>query len=221
MDDFKPQQQTPPQKPDEPQGFTGSNPDNVPETYVTPEGTPTTLGEAHAEPQAQTVVASKKSGAKKWLLGGVAVLLLAALSALAYWQWAEAQNARDEVASLRTTLEAAEKKAQEDTEKDEDDSAPTTAPLRDTDLVKAEVDSFLASTQNNSYVYSANNVKIEDTFAIVKAVIPSSDANPKTIVLEKSKENWVVVYSIVGPVPAADKDKLTAEFGIPKTLLAE
>lgn len=218
--DFKPQQ-TPPRRPEDTFGAQ-PNPDNEPETYVTPEGQPTTLGDAHAEPQAQPVaVTKKKTGAKKWLVGGVVVLLLAGLGALAYWQWADAQNARNEVASLKTSLEAAEKEAKEETTKDDDGTAPAVTPLSDSELVTTEAEAFLDSTDNNSYVFTASNVKTEDTFAVVKAGIPNTGANPKYVVLEKSDGNWVVIYSVVGPIPTAEKDRLTTEFGVPKTLLAE
>jgi hypothetical protein len=150
VDDFKPQQ-TPPQKPDEPVGFTQPNPDNEPETYVTPEGRPTTLGEAHAEPQAQAPVTPKKSGVTKWVLGGMAVLLITAAGALAFWQGAEAQNAKQELSAAQDQLKTAQASLADlkETEEKSADEPAATQPVTDTALIKTEIESFLASGEKN------------------------------------------------------------------------
>lgn len=103
MDDFKPQQPNEPT--DKPDDFQATY-ENKPETYVTPAGEPTTL---NTVPQPSLEIPKKKkSGAKKWLLGGLVVLLLAGLGAFAYWQWSEAESAKKELSSAQSQLETAQ-----------------------------------------------------------------------------------------------------------------
>lgn len=112
MDDFKP-----PVRNDTPNGDpvdAGPVSYEDSETYVTPEGKPTPVTPTAAPLE----ISKKKSGAKKWLLTGIVVLLLAGLGALAYWQYAEAENARKEAESLRATLTTVQDASKTDTDKE-------------------------------------------------------------------------------------------------------
>lgn len=217
MDDFKPQQ---PQKQDDlssekPNDFQAAY-DEKPETYVTPSGEPTTI---EATQQPSLAMLKKKGGAGKWLLVGVVVLLLAGAGALAYWQWNEAGNARSEVASLQTALKAAQDASKKE-QADKTDEKPTAKAPTDKELVTKEVESLLAAAQNNQFVVQDANVKVEGMFAVVTAVLPNSDAGGKTVVLEKAKDAWVVLYSgVAGGIPTEDKNMLIKDYGVPEALL--
>lgn len=217
MDDFKPQQ---PQKQDDlssekPNDFQAAY-DEKPETYVTPSGEPTTI---EATQQPSLAMPKKKSGVGKWLLVGVVVLLLAGAGALAYWQWNEAENARTEVASLQTALKAAQDASKKE-QADKTDETPTAKAPTDKELVTKEVESLLAAAQNNQFVVQDANVKVEGMFAVVTAVLPNSDAGGKTVVLEKAKNAWVVLYSgVAGGIPTEDKNMLIKDYGVPEALL--
>lgn len=214
MDDFRPQR--PGQPTDKPDGFQPQPAYNEqPETYealpdaqATPEPT---------EPSPQTP--KNKSGAKKWLLSGIVVLLLAGLGALAYWQWTEAQNASKEQASLQSELDAVKSANKTATEDEKDTDTPVPATKTDNELVKTEVEAYLASINANSHIYDPANVKMDSTFAVAKTSRPNTGANPRVVILEKSKENWVVIFSSSEPLSAAEKTDLTNEFGVTASLM--
>lgn len=218
VDDFRPQQpdQTgePTNKPDD---FQATYEDK-PETYVTPTGEPTTLDSTPAE--TPLVITKKKSGAKKWLLWSVVVLLLAGLGAAAYWFWSEADSAKRELSSAQSQLTQAQadlKKANAEADKADE---PVASTPTDKELVKTETEAFLAAAQDNKLVVQDANIKTSGMFAVVTAVIPNSDADGKTVVLEKSKDEWVVIYSgVAGSMAAADKTSLVKDYGVPEALL--
>lgn len=192
--DFKPQQ-TPPRRPEDSFGAQ-PNPDNEPETYVTPEGRPTTLGDAHVEPQVQPVAAvtPKKSGAKKWLVGGVFVLLLAGLGALVYWQWAEAQNAKQELTSVQTQLQTAQSdlaKAEKDDTKTTDETATPTAEEL---IIKTATANAQASMKGELLPVSVEVAKHNDKFAYVRVEISNGTAGEYVEILKKINDVWVVAY---------------------------
>ena len=74
VDDFKPQQPNSDQDSltDKPDDFQTAY-DNKPETYVTPNGEPTTL-ETVQQQETTLKMPKKKSSAGKWLLGGLVVI---------------------------------------------------------------------------------------------------------------------------------------------------
>lgn len=116
MDDFKPQQPNEPTGQDDPVTEAPQVNQDTSNAYEsTPE--PVQSDETVAAPAA---VAPKKSGAKKWLLGGLVVLVLAGLGALAYWQWAEADNTKKELSRAQAQLTAAQEAAKKDAAKDEE-----------------------------------------------------------------------------------------------------
>lgn len=87
------------------QAYTGAE-----EEYVNAEGTPVSLDTPAEQPAVAAPASTKnKSGAGKWLLVGLAILLVAGLGALAFWQWSEAQSAKQELASVQSQLEASQK----------------------------------------------------------------------------------------------------------------
>ena len=140
VDDFRPQQPKEQGQPDNrPDDFQGAY-DDKPETYVTPTGEPTTLEAVQTAPLAMP---KKKGGAGKWLLTGLVVLLLAGLGAALYWQWAEAQNAKQELTSTKASLQAAQDAAKKEDAKTEPD---TTAVGEDFKTFIAEYNKMAASS---------------------------------------------------------------------------
>ena len=127
MDDFKPQQPNGPTSQDDPVAETpqatqdGQDTQAVQDTQDTQstyESTPEPV-QSDETVAAPVVTAPKKSGAKKWLLGGLVVLALAGLGAFAYWQWAEADNSKKELSRTQAQLTAAQEAAQKDAASDE------------------------------------------------------------------------------------------------------
>lgn len=74
-------------------------------TYEMPASQPV---ETAPVPAPEPVPEKKPSRVGKWLLWGLVVLLLAGLGAFAYWQYTDAQNAKNEVATLQTALKASQ-----------------------------------------------------------------------------------------------------------------
>ena len=187
------------------------------EAFVTAEGEPTRLESPSAERPASMVMTKNKPGTGKWLLWGLVVLLLAGLGAFAYWQWGEAETAKQELSSVQSELQTV--KASEDKTTDAEESEePVANTPDDKELAATEAKAYLAALQNNKL--EVLETEVEDTFAVVTAGLPNSDAPGKTIVLEKAADTWVVIYSgEAGNTSAADKTKLTTEFGAPATLL--
>ena len=207
--------------PSEPQNEFDQNADRPyieeKEEFVTSRGEPTTLESPSAERPASMVMSKKQSGARKWLLWGFVALLLAGLGAFAYWQWAEAETAKQELSSAQSELQTVKASAHKTTDAEMDDEPVTNTP-DDKELATLEAEAYLAALQDNKL--EVLETEVEDTFAVVTAGLPNSDAPGKTIVLEKAADTWVVIYSgEAGNTPAADKTKLTTEFGVPVTLL--
>ncbi len=187
--------------------------DTQTETYETPAGEPTTIAPLPTPLSLQ----KPKSHAGRWFVRGFVVLLLAGLAAFGYWQWTEAQSANNERASLQSELETVKAANKSNDEKAE--TPVVTEPKTDKELVKTEVESFLDLMDKNSYVYDPANVKMDEQFAVAKASLPNSGANPKTVVLEKSGDGWVVIYSSFEPLTAAEKTDLTTKFGVTASLM--
>jgi uncharacterized protein HemX len=143
VDDFRPQQSQEPGQPNDKQDNFQAAYDDKPETFVTPTGEPTTL--ETPQQMAPLTMPKKKGGAGKWLLGGLVVLLLAGLGAFAYWQWAEAENAKQELTSTKTALQAAQDAAKKQDAKTESD-ASIAAKGEDFKTFIAEYDKMAAAS---------------------------------------------------------------------------
>lgn len=126
MDDFKPQKPDQFDKPANGSDGAQQSYQSNPETYETTTQEPVRTDETVAA--APVVATKKKSGAKKWLLGGLTVLLLAGLGAFAYWQWSEAESAKKELSSIEAALQNAQDIAKSDSGTTEpDESISSTA----------------------------------------------------------------------------------------------
>lgn len=125
MDDFKPRQPDQPDRPDEGAELQQQTYQGEQSTYET---TPESV-RSDETALAPAVATKKKSSAKKWLLSGLVVLALAGLSALAYWQWTEADNAKKELGRTQAQLTAAQEAAMKDTANDEEtaDTSPASS----------------------------------------------------------------------------------------------
>jgi len=172
VDDFKqPAQPTPPVQPSEPDPMPSSS---------------------------GPMVVKKPSSAKKWLLWGVVVLLLAGLSAFSYWQWTEAENAKKEAESAKQELATA--KAADAAEKDQDDT-PTTSNATTSD--KEQITAVLtakahATTVSEKTKFTVKIFKQNETFAYAGvSVAASEDPNGGggyASILKKVDGQWVIIF---------------------------
>ena len=210
MDDFKPQQPNEPEQAnDKPDDFQAPF-DDKPETYVTPTGEPTAL--ETPQPAAPLVMPKKKSGAGKWLLGGLVVLLLAGLGAAAYWQWAEAEAAKKELNSTQSQLEAAQTDlAKAETDKDDSSKELTTPVKTDDALVKEAVAAVIrAQVANKDKKIDVTVKKINSEFAHV-TLFEGGEGGTLHYILKKVDDMWVAVYD--GIVPP--EQGVVSLYGIP------
>lgn len=125
------------------------------ETYVKPDGETTTTPKRTHDP------ISEDSGKGKWIFGGLATILILGLGAGSAWLYTDAQNARNELQSVKTGLEA----ARSDAAKLRENASKTTAkePVTSED--------FLAFNEEyNKMVESGVELSDEDRAAIEKAV---------------------------------------------------
>lgn len=199
MDDFKPQKPDQPGRPDEGAELQQQTYQGEQSTYdATPE--PVRSDETVAAPVAST---KKKSSAKKWLFGGLAALLLAAASALAYWQWADAQNARSEVASLRASLEAAQKQNQEDGA--ETPAAQPERVITTMELAETYADAYKGSGSSLKFFTRVEKTDGDAALLYTKAETPN--AEPVNFVLKRVGDTVVTVDSY-----GASMTKMQAEF---------
>lgn len=219
VDDFKPRQQPEQQPTDKPEGDFQATYENKPETYVTPTGEPTTLS---AAPQPSLEIPKKKrSGAKKAILWGVVVLLLAGTGALAYWQWTEADTAKKELNSTQTQLETAQADlAKADAGADE----PVTSTPTTEDAVKFAAGFYacnLADFGCDKVVTTVTKTQAwksaaEPGFAIAKA---TSAMNKTTNLYLKTVDNltWVVIYEGT----TAPSEEVVKKYAIPTGFVAQ
>ncbi len=169
-------------------------------------------------PASEPMKVKKKGGAKKWLLWGIVVLLLASLAAFGYWQWTEAENAKKEAESAKQEL-ATVKAVSGSSEVDPSTSTTSDTEPTDEDAITTESEAYIAARVETQYVIEDDGVEVEGMYAVVTALIPNSDADVLTIVLEKSKGVWVVIYGETGDMSAADRSRLVDGFDVPSSLL--
>lgn len=212
VDDFRPQQPKQPGQPgDKPDDFQRTY-DDKPETYVTPAGEPTTL----EPPQKTTPLAmpKKKGGAGKWMLGGLVVVLLAGLGALAYWQWAEADTAKKELSSTQGQLVTAQAdlaKAKSVDAKNDNDANIVDPVKKDDVLVKEVVAAEMrAQVANKDKKIDVTVKKMNSEFAHT-TLFEGGEGGTLHYILKKVDGIWVVIYDgIVAP-----EQNIVDLYGIP------
>lgn len=226
MDDFKPQR---------PEGAAPTEPERDPMSrpYVSPVTTSTESSSPDPTEPAP-VVTKKKSGVKKWLLGGLVLVLLTGLGAFAYWQWSEAENARSEAATLRTSLEAAQKQNATDTEAA---TVPAGTGLTDEAAVSAaaldSVEAFMSTSGVTRQSYEATVGYIDDTFA--RVAVSYTELDPATgkqkptgkgetfyfkkVERDGGEASWAMIA--INPLTAQEMTSLKNRYGVTDKIITE
>ncbi len=217
MDDFKPQQ---PQKQDDlssekPNDFQAAY-EEKPETYVTPSGEPTTLETVQQQPSPLTP--KKKGGAGKWLLGGLVILLLTGLGALAYWQWSEADAARKQLTSTQSQLQAAQANLAKASEKKNDDSTIVEGKTKtDKELIAESVMAYWHAAKGAEKDKLTTTVdKLELPFARTSVGVVGG-AGGASCVSKKSGGLWLVLFCAQGSGP--ETEALMTKYGVPESII--
>ena len=147
------------------------------------------LEASESTPTPPVIASPKKSRAKGWLLGGLVLVVLAGLGALAYWQWQEADNARSEATSLRTSLEAAQKQATQDT----DTSEPAEPTMTTKELAEDYATAYKGAGEKLTFFTRVEKVDGDAALLYTKAEVPN--AEPVYFVLKRVDDAVVVVES--------------------------
>ena len=220
MDDFSPKQ------PDQPNQIDGT--DETQQPYQDNlETTETTVGETPVQsdetnPTAPVVMTQKKSGVKTWLLGGLVVLLLAAVGALAYWQWSEAELAKKSLRSAERQLAAAQ--ADLANAKPDKDAQPSKAtPLTEDEKIKLAASNYVCIQANAGCDKVTETVTKKQSptidkpgFAIVSAGDAATGAGMAIYLKSTSMGDWIVIYDGQNTPPA----DVVKKFAIPSTFTA-
>lgn len=173
---------------------------------------------ADASAVAPVVPPKKKSSVKKWLLGGVAVLLLGALGSLAYWQYAEASKFRVEAEFLRNALLASQE-ANRQAEAENKVTAKDEEPkITDKSILTKNAEAYIKTVTGSTDV--VRDVAIEGTFAVVTIGDKTSTIDNTSMVFEKVGEDWVEISThLKGSLTETDRTKLNKQFGVPVSFL--
>ena len=173
------------------------------ETFVKPDG------ETTATP-ARNVI-KEESGAKKWVLGGLVVLLLAGLGAFGAWAYMDAQNARNELSSVKTGLDAARADVAKLRADATDDKKPVDTqetPKTDKELITEAVTAEIhATTAAKTLKVTVNILKPGTEFAYVSAGFEGGGG--ASYILKKVDSLWVIVFSGQDSVPQATIDNFS------------
>lgn len=155
------------------------------DTYVTPTQEPV------AAAPVVTPEKKKPSRAGKWLLWGFVVLLLASLAAFAYGQYVEAENAKNENASLQNSLKAAQDaNTVDEATETEGDGATLTDKQLIINVAKADAQSPVAAKDSKVTVI----VKKQGNEFAEALVGDAISGGGYAVILKKVNEEWVIVF---------------------------
>lgn len=210
MDDFKPQQPKDLDQPTQEPVGAATPSEEKPEVYQPPVIDPAPI-EATPQP-VPLAIPKKKSSAQKWLLGGLVVLLLAGLGSFAYWQWAEAESAKQELTSTKAALQAAQEAAKKDETKTEPDT-PTTKIKTIEQLVTDSVAGYTAAASGVSFF--VRQEKVSGDFASIYMKPEAPNAESSLVLLKKVSGLLVEIGRINGPpiMSKTNADQLKSIYG--------
>lgn len=155
----------------------------------------------------------KRSGAKKWLLGGLLVLLLAGAGSLVYWQWQQAENARSEASFLRTALET----AQNQNKKDATTPAATERVITTMELAERYAESYQGAGETIKFFTRVEKTDGDAALIYTKAEAPN--AEPTYFVLKRVDDSVVAVDSFPKTMSELQAAILKQIYGIDATRL--
>jgi len=191
-------------------------PADPPETYVTPEGAPTTLQSAPLSSAPTPAPKPKSKSTPKWVVYGVTVLLILGLGAAVALFYAEAQKARNDLkASEQTVTNLRTELAKANSSDDKDDT--TTEPkLTIDDQIKLAASNYLCSTVDFSCNKSVSTVTQKQAPAAGKpgfALVTVTGTMSTKLYLKSvsTGDEWIVVFEGQN-VPSAE---VTKKFSIP------
>lgn len=189
--------------------------DKQPETYVNSAGEPVKIA-----PLDEVSAAPKKSGAGKWLVRGLVILSLAALGALAYWQYTEAEAAKTERASLQNELDTVkEANSSAADEQDKPVASPPVTELTNKDQLTAAAQLYIAASNTDSSSV-VREVIIEDRFAVVVVGDKTSAIDNEALIYEKVKDSWTLLsVTLRDALDEEDKSRLSKGFGVPDSII--
>lgn len=198
MDDFKPAGQN--GQPDRPD-------------HAEPANDPVPRPEERSQETMQSTAKPKKSNASRWLLGGLAVLLLAGAGAFSYWQWQEAENARREVSALRSDLSA----VQAQNKKETATAAPTERLITTMELAERYAESYKGAGESIKFFTRVEKTDGDAALIYTKAEVPN--AEPTSFVLKRVNDSVVVVDSFAATMSELQASMLKNIYGIDATRL--
>lgn len=181
----------------------GSEPE---ETFTRPADTAMS-----SPPTQEPMQVKKKSGAKKWLLWGLVLVLLAAAGAFSYLQWSDAHNLNQELEATKQQLKVAQDANKENAATKEDDSTPASTG----DTVKVRADKMAlaikAAHKNSEYVAKVGTVKGD--FVEIIVGMPSKDGT--SLVFKNTTESLVQIasYEAMAGMTKAEADTLKVDYG--------
>jgi type II secretory pathway pseudopilin PulG len=200
MDDFKPNQQEP--------AKTAEPPVSYREETTSDETTPT---------QAVVTAPKKPSRVKGWLLGGFVVVIIAALAALTYWQWQEAESAKQSLTAAENQLKSAQNELS-NAKPTKEDAPSNAAPLTEDEKITLAASNYICIQANAGCDKVTETVTKKQSptvdkagFAIVKAGDAASGAGMKIYLKSTSMGDWIVIYDGQNTPP----EDVVKKFAIP------
>lgn len=191
-------------KPEAPTGFVEDK-----ETYVKSDGETTTTPVHN--------LIKEESGAKKWVLGGLASILILGLGAATAWLYMDAQNARNELLSVKTGLDT----AKSDAAKLRDEvqalkvapKEPTEEPATTQELADSMVIAHKAA--GKGVKFSASTKKISGDFVVITVQDNGPEGAPLKRIYKKVGTELVEIGSYgVGQMLKADAEYIESAYGV-------
>lgn len=187
------------------------------ETYVKPDG------ETTSTPERTSNAIKEESHVGTWVMGGFLTLFILGLGASTAWLYTDAQNARNELQSIKTGLDTAKADAAKLRDEVQSLKAKAIEPVAPTDSLADRTENVVAALQEAT-LDTKDTAKVSKTkgdFVLIYVGLPGKDGVPH--VFKNTKKGLVEIAilsdtGMSGGLPKHEADLLKEQYGFDVTL---